>query len=338
MSWGMDKHACCSSIGDIMGGIGTCIMLVPDEPYVSVDLYCGFPLRKTATWSQPAHFHADVRDSIPDVAEDMRWGKKVVIENNTLDEEIKYLCSSGTGNWWEKYTRTKTNQYKIFTTDHEVLDIFGDCSSTGSAGGLQTRTHQKRNGACFDPPNNTLTKDDNLGGEWDDDAGYIVLTGTNIDGDPISENASISTSGDGDATYTISVAVGKVMQSVSYDWDVTSYNSEDPPEATGTDVGTASHDTGFEDPIFVYDVSFPDHDDIKWMELEWELFFTPDGGVEESVGVLSEIWEEGDEREVKIKSDYPGFGIMRIGNVRYRCNTGGFWIEKDDIPTNKTGG
>ena len=270
-------------------GCNCCQKTCPAAPYISIDPYCGFQLRKTPTFSQPAHFHADVRDSIPDVAEDMRWGKKVVIENNTLDDEIKYLCSSGTGNWWEKYTRTKTNQYKIYTTDHEVLDIFGDCSSTGSAGGLQTRTHQKRNGACFDPPNNTLTKDDNLGGEWDDDAGYMVLTGTDIDGDPLSESWPIRASGGGNAEYTISVAVGRVMQSVSYDWDITSYNSEDPPEATGTNVGTASHDTGFEDPFLAYKVVFPDHEELKGMEVEWEVLFTPDGGVEESVEVLSEI-------------------------------------------------
>lgn len=312
-------------------GCNCCQKACPAAPYISIDPHCGFQLRKTPTFSQPAHFHEDVRGSIPDVAEDMRWGKKVVIENNTLDEETNSLCSD-TGNWSDKRTHTKTNQYKIQTVDHEVLDIFGDCSVVYTAGGSETRTHQQRNGACFDPPNNTLTKDDNLGGEWDHDAGYMVLTGTDIDGDPISTNASISSSGGGDAEYTISVAVGRVMQSVSYDWDITSYNSEDPPEATGTNVGTASHDTGFEDPFLAYKVVFPDHEELKGMEVEWEVLFTPDGGVEESVEVLSESWVDGDEtREIRLKADYPNFGVLRIGNIRYRCGPG-FWTDLPDVP------
>lgn len=304
-------------------GCNCCQKACPAAPTMQID-DCGWELDK-------GDFHADIRAGIPDVAEDMLWLKKIMGVIKEADSEWGLECVDAPNNWRTKNTVTKAGVFHYKTKDPETLGVGGDCVYVDTCGGTDTETNLGRGwDACDDPPDNTLVTNSNVSGDWAWVAGSVndcvlTLTGTDINGDPISRSlVSHGVGGGGAPVYSAAVAVTGVVQTASYDWD----------DSGGGDyaVGTYSKDTGFKEPYFGYELTIPDHEELKGMEVEWEVFFTPDGGVEGSVEVLSETWVDGDDsREFMYSADYPNFGQFRIGNIRYRCGPG-FWTDLPDVP------
>ena len=297
-----------------------CKGMCADLPSFELDT-CGWSLNLSG-------FDASLLASVPATASKMLWLKSVALKVRNATATVETLCAGAGSNWSAKQVITRTGFYQ-----YGLKDPSDDCAETIEAVGAETRVNDNRVDGCATPPDNSLSSFDHWTGTWsfDDSAGHhhahLDYSGTDENG-PISgtttSNLYSTASEMTTDAWVLETAGVKVLGVRERAWNAV--------EGDKHYYGSDDRAVGMMDPAdYAYTVHVPTHAEVKYMEVEWTVFFTPEGGSESSVATRSVSWADGDaSREFDFAETYGDFGTFRLGNVRFRCNPVGFWEELED--------